>query len=184
MMNPLIKDDLKDNSTEKKTFKVNDIGSATWAMRKLRAFDEQDKDFKRTAQDQIDSINAWLKRQLEANADGRSYLEGLLTDYMFEQRKKDPKFRINTPYGMVSTRKSPAGVNWSDKKVMESLEKQGMDDFIRIKKEPDKAKIKKSFKFTEGGKYVNEDGQIIEGATPKEATTKVTFHFNETGASL
>ncbi|HBF75537.1 MAG TPA: hypothetical protein DDW71_09810 [Lactobacillus sp.] len=64
MMNTLIKDDLEDTSTEKPTFKVNDIGSATWAMRKLKAFDEQDKDFKKTAQDQIDSINAWLKRKL------------------------------------------------------------------------------------------------------------------------
>uniref|UniRef100_UPI002FD97D25 host-nuclease inhibitor Gam family protein n=1 Tax=Lactobacillus acetotolerans TaxID=1600 RepID=UPI002FD97D25 len=122
MMNTLIKDDLEDTSTEKPTFKVNDIGSATWAMRKLKAFDEQDKDFKKTAQDQIDSINAWLKRKLEKNADSRSYLEGLLTDYLFEQRKKDPKFRVDTPYGMVSTRKSPAGINWSDNKVMESLE--------------------------------------------------------------
>lgn len=184
MMNPLIKDDLEDTSTEKKTFKVDDIRSATWAMRKLKASADQDKEFKQVAQDQIDSINAWLKRKLDANATSREYLENLLTDYLFEQREKDPKFRIDTPYGMVSTRKSAAGVNWSDKKVLESLEKQGMDDFIRVKKEPDKTKIKKSFKFTANGKYVNDDGQIIEGATPKEATTKVTFHFNETGASL
>lgn len=184
MMNPLLMDDLEETSTEKKTFQVTDVSSASWAMRKLKASADQDKEFKKAAQEQIDSINAWLKRKLEANADSREYLEGLLTDYLFEQRKKDPKFRVDTPYGMVSTRKSPAGVNWSDNKVLESLEKQGMDNFIRTKKEPDKAKIKKEFKFTEGGKYVNEDGQIIEGATPKESTTKVTFHFNETGVSL
>jgi hypothetical protein len=178
MMNPLEQFDLDGEETDVNTrFEITDLDAATWAMRKLKAFDDQDAEYKRVAQTQIDSIQDWLDRKLEGNNQSREYMQGLLTDYLFKQREKDPKFKIDTPYGTVSTRKSAVGVNWLDDKVVSSLEKQGLDDLITIKKSPDKKAIRKAFSF-QAGKYVNEDGQVIEGATEKESVIKPVFKFN------
>lgn len=178
MMNPLeqINSESVDQTADSR-FKITDLGSATWAMRKLKALDDQDTENNVVAQEQISSINEWLDRKKQINADSRQYLQGILSDYLFEQRVNDPKFKIDTPFGTVSTRKTAAGVNWSDAKVVESLKKQGLKDYIRVKEEPDKKAIKQGFKFV-NGKYVNEDGQVLEGATEKESTINTVFKFN------
>lgn len=177
MMNPLVQHDLEDETTTKPTFQVTDISSATWAMRKLKASVEQDEELKKAAQAQIQDIQDWLDNKLKANEDSRSYLKGLVTDYLFKEREQDPKFRVETPYGTVSTRKNPAGVLWSDAKVLGSLKDQGLTDLIITEEKPDKKAIKKAFSF-QNGKYVNEDGQVLEGTSEKESTIKVNFKFN------
>lgn len=178
MMNPLEQFDIEeDETTSSKRFEITDLDSATWAMRKLKAFDDQDAEYKRVAQSQIDSIEDWRDRKLESNSQSREYMQGILVDYLLKERQKNPKFKIDTPYGTVSTRKSPAGVNWSDAKVVSSLKKQDLNELIKVTEAPDKAAIKKAFSF-QGNRYVNEDGQVLEGATPKESVIKPVFKFN------
>jgi len=172
-MNALEEFDLKDSEEiSKPEFTVNDLGSATWVMRKLRALDSKDADTNATADEQIAAINEWRNKQLAANNDNRAYFHGFLWTYLDKLREEDPKARIETPYGTVSTRKTPASVEWSDKDVLASLEEQKLDSLIRVKKEPDKKAIKKEFSFV-NGRYINSDGQELKGAAEKPARTNL-----------
>ena len=172
-MNALEQYDLEDNKEiSKPAFEVNDLKSATWVMRKLRALDIKDAETNATADEQIQSLNDWRDKQLADNDANRGFLQGYLGTYLDRLRVDDPKARIETPYGTVSTRKSPAGVQWSDKDVVASLEKQKLDSLIRIKKEPNKTAIKKAFKFKDGH-YINADGQELKGAVEKPASVKL-----------
>ncbi|KRN01439.1 hypothetical protein FD13_GL001032 [Levilactobacillus senmaizukei DSM 21775 = NBRC 103853] len=166
-MDALEKHDLESSDEiSKPSFEVNDLKSATWVMRKLRALDTKDAETNATANEQIASINDWRDKQLADNDNNRGFLQGYLGAYLDKLREEDPKARIETPYGSVSTRKTPAGVQWVDKDVLESLESQSLSDFIRVKKEPDKKAIKAQFKFVEGH-YINADGQELKGAIEK-----------------
>ncbi|GEO70503.1 host-nuclease inhibitor Gam family protein [Levilactobacillus acidifarinae] len=168
-MDALEQHDLDEAQSTDTGFKIDSLSSATWAMRKYRALDTKDADVKQIAQEQINSIEKWRDNQLQANKDSRGFFEGLLGDYLMELRQSDPKARIETPYGTVSTRKKAAGVNWSEDALVKSIKEQGLNDLLRIKEEPDKAAIKKQFHFV-AGRYVNEDGQVLAGATEREAT--------------
>lgn len=169
-MDALEKYDLEnDEVVNKPKFEISDLSSATWVMRKYRALAAKDDELKKVALEQKESIDAWLESKLQANQDSRAFFEGLFADYLTKLREDDPKARIETPFGTVSTRKTPTGVNWSDEAVVRSLEKQGLNDLINIKKTPDKKQIKKQFHFVKG-RYVNDDGLMIDGATEKEAT--------------
>lgn len=180
-MDALEKFDLENNSeVEKPKFEVNDLSSATWVMRKYRALEANDSELKQVAKEQIDAIQKWLDDQLQANADSRAFFEEKLADYLAKLRVDDPKARIKTPYGTVSTRKSRAGVIWSDEAVVKSLEDQGLTDLIRVKKEPEKKEIAKQFHFV-GSRYVNDDGQVLLGASPKEATESLTIKSAKEG---
>ncbi|HJE44442.1 host-nuclease inhibitor Gam family protein [Levilactobacillus namurensis] len=168
MMNALDNSDFEEAKQTKPSFQVTDLDSATWAMRKYRALTQKDDEIKRTAQTQIESIEEWRDKQLAANQDSRSFFEGLLGDYLTELRQTDPKAKVSTPYGSVYKRKSPSGVNWSDEAVVQSLERQGLTDLIKTTKKPDKSAIKKQFTF-QNGRYINSDGQVLDGATEKES---------------
>lgn len=186
-MNALEKMDLEDarNQTEKPQFEITDTSSATWAMRRYQALIADDEDSKRSAEEQIKDIEKkikavqkWLDDKLQANAESRAFFEEKLADYLIKLRADNPKARINTPFGTVSTQKSRKGVLWSDETVVKSLEKQGLSDLIRVKKEPDKKEIAKHFHFV-GNRYVNDDGLVLDGALPKEVTESLKIKLTE-----
>jgi len=180
-MDALEKYDLEDDEVVgKPKFAITDTSSATWAMRKYRALKAKDDDIKKVAREQKESIDEWQEKQLQANQDSRGFFEGLFADYLTKLRQDDPKARIDTPYGTVSTRRTPEGVNWSDAAVLKSLEEQGLDELIAVKKSPDKKAIKADFNFV-NGRYINGDGQVLEGATEKEATEKLVVKPNKEG---
>lgn len=183
-MDALEKSDLDNEpeQTEKPKFEVHDLSSATWVMRKLRDFDDQDAEVKQVAKEQIEDIEKWQQKELDKNESSREYMQGLLSDYLHELRQSDKKAKISTPYGTVSTRKQREGVNWpNDKKLIQSLTDQGLTDFLKPNPKPDKEAIKKNFHFV-GDHYISDDGVILDGPTIKPATEKTTFKFNSKGA--
>jgi hypothetical protein len=180
-MSALPKLDLENESTEveKPKFEVHDLSSATWVMRKLRDFNNQDTEVKRVAQEQIVAIQKWQQKELEKNESSREYMEGLLSDYLHDMRQTDPKARISTPYGTVSTRKQREGVNWpNDKKLVQSLSDQGLTQYLKPNPKPDKTAIKKDFHFV-GDHFISNDGMILDGPTIKPASETTMFKFNE-----
>ena len=181
-MDALLKQELEQvhESTRDEAFQINDLGGATWAMRKLQAVEAQENEIKKTAGDELAKIREWEDLELVKTKSDREYFESLLEDYYIRMRSNDPKFRLSTPFGKVTSRKSPAGIDVSDaQKVIESLKKQGADQFIKVKEEVKKAELKKAGKFTDSGKFVLPDGEVIEGIRPKEVTEKITVKTEE-----
>ena len=88
------------------------------------------------------------------------------SEYLYE-RKVDPKFKISTPNGTVSTRKKQPKWTYDEAKLLEFLKQNGKYQYIRIKEEINKAELKKNVKAV-NGKVITEEGEIVEGITVTE----------------
>ncbi|MDU6295580.1 host-nuclease inhibitor Gam family protein [Clostridium celatum] len=159
MSNILLEKDLIESKEE---FKVTNLQGATWCFRKLRAIEGKIEDITNVAAMEIERITEWLKNETKSLETDKAYFEGLLNAYYVEQRAKDNKFKLSTPYGKVTAKKIK---KWTyDEEVVKEYVKAENLPFIRIKEELDKSAIKKAFKDGVN----NETGEYIPGITIEE----------------
>ncbi len=159
MSNILLENDLYE---VKEQFEVSDLQGATWCFRKLRAIEEKVEEVTSVAALEIDRITEWLKGEVESLESDKAYFEGLLNEYYVKERAKDKKFKLSTPYGKVTARKTK---KWTyDDEVVKAYVKAEELPFIRIKEELDKVAIKKAFK---DGVNI-QTGEYIPGITIEE----------------
>ena len=153
----------EDNTEEKEPFKIKDLNGANWAFRKLKAIEEQEKEIKRLADKEFDRIDEWLKTELARTDRDKGYFEGLLTAYLITEREKDPKFKVSTPYGKVSTRKQQPNFEYDVNKFIDWAIDNEREDLVKITKTPIKAEVKKVFEVHEGRLIDPETGEIVAG---------------------
>ncbi len=144
-------------------FAIKDLDSANWAFRKLAAIERKRKEIQELADREIERIKNWQQQEEEGLNNSKEFFEGLLTEYFVRQRELDPKFKLSTPYGRVSSRKQQPKWIYDNDKVVEWL-KENDKELIRVKYEPDKREIKKKYEVV-GNTVVTEDGEIVEGIT-------------------
>ena len=80
---------------------------------------------------------------------------------MHELRKNDPKAKIKTPHGTVSTRKQPDSWEYRED-VLDILKELELTEFITIKESINKAELKKAVRVLEDGRVISPDGELIE----------------------
>ena len=149
---------------EKEKFEVNSLSSADWALRKIKELEADIKQNMDFAESEKIRLEQWLESENRKYQESIEYFNGLLSHYLQELRKDNPKAKISTPHGTVSTRKNPKQWTYSDD-VLAELEEKEMFEFIRIKKEVDKKELKKVLSATDDGIVVNSDGEVIKGVT-------------------
>ncbi|HHY13231.1 MAG TPA: hypothetical protein GX526_01105 [Thermoanaerobacterales bacterium] len=154
-------------------FTIQDLDSANWAFRKLAAIEKKRNEIKELADKEIDRIKEWQEQEEKGLNNSKEFFEGLLTEYFIRQKEVDPKFKISTPYGKVSSRKQQPKWNYNDRELLDWL-KENQPEFIRIKEEPNKVEIRKNCKVI-GQNVVTKDGEIVEGITIEEREPKVTI---------
>ena len=158
MSNILLENDLNE---VKDQFEITNLQGATWCFRKLRAIEDKVEEVTSVAALEIDRITQWLTRETKSLEEDKAYFEGLLNAYYVKERAKDKKFKLSTPYGKVTARKTK---KWTyDEEIVKAYVKAEELPFIRVKEELDKSALKKAFKDginTETGEYV--PGIVIE----------------------
>lgn len=166
--------------TEKEYFKVTDKDTANWALRKIKQYQEKQKENSELADAEKEKINAWLEAENGQAQQSVDFFQGLLAEYAMKQREIDPKFKsMNLPNGKIQFRKQQPKWNYDANKVIESLKRLGMTDYIRFKEEPAKSDIKKALQVA-GNKVVNpETGEIVEGITIEERGESFSVKINE-----
>ncbi|MEA4963984.1 host-nuclease inhibitor Gam family protein, partial [Lutispora sp.] len=135
---------------ENQRFKVSDLDAANWALRKIAVYKKKQTEIKDLAETERYRIDSWEKGETESIDRSIAYFEGLLGQYLIEQRNKDPKFKISTPYGQVIMRKQQPKWEYEDKTVIEYLKSVGLNGLIRIKEELNKVDLKKTVTVEEG----------------------------------
>ena len=170
-------EEIEDISQEKERFKIENLESANWALRKLKAIEGKGKEITALANKEIERILEWKDGEIKQLGDSKDFFDFLLTEYYTEQKALDPKFKISTPYGMVSSRKQQDKWNYEDDKVLEWL-KENDKELIRIKEEINKSELKKKYKSI-NGQVVTEDGEIMEGITVEERPDTITIKVVE-----
>lgn len=159
---------------EKQRFKVDSLESANWCLKKLGVLKKQQEENDLLAKKEIERIQKWQEAQKEKIDYSKRFFESLLEQYYRAEKEKDPKFKISTPNGQVNSRKQQDKWTYKDEKAINSLEKAGLNELIRVKKEIDKTAIKKVLTVS-NGQAITEDGEIIEGITVEEQPDKITI---------
>ena len=164
MENTLLQEVLQEEVSE--GFKINDLEGATWAFRKLRAIESKKAEIKAVADKERANIELWEQQEIKQYEADREYFEGLLSAYYVEQRAKDKKFKLSTPYGKVSSRKTEKYI-YEDEQAIKDYCNVNEIDAIRVKEELDKAAFKKLCK----GGINQETGEIVLGVRVENVET-------------
>lgn len=165
MENALIQQDLGDVQ-EKDSFKIENLEGATWAFRKLRAIASKEKEIEEIATMERERINIWELKQKEEFESNKTYFEMLLNNYYREEKSKDKKFKLSTPYGKVSSRRTQKWF-YEDEQALKEYIKANNIPAIKIKEEIDKISLKKLFR-----NGVNkETGEVLPGVQIEEIET-------------
>lgn len=177
--------------TEKFTdykYKILDLDGAVRAFKKLNAIEAKIKDIERIAQEErepyelmISKINDWKDQEIKSFDRSINFFNFLLEQYYREQRELDPKFKLSTPYGKVSSRKQQPKWEYDEKQLLPYLEHYS-PELIRIKKEVNKVDFKNSVNEGKGfvligdGKIAHAGtGEILEGITVTEQPDSITI---------
>lgn len=159
MENTLLQNDLTE---VREGFKIENLETANWAFRKLRALEEKENEINELAELEISRINTWKESELKQHEGAKQYFEFLLSEYFKNEKAKDKKFKLSTPYGKVTARKTN---KWTyDEEKLKDYIKTNDLPFIKVKEEIDKAGLKKCFK--DG--INTETGEVIPGIAIEE----------------
>ena len=154
-MNEFISQELE-NIEVKEGFKIENLESSLWAFKKLRALTEKRKEIEEVAQKEIDTINNWKENQLEGIKAHEEYFQGLIMEYYIKEKAKDKKFKLNTPYGKVSSRKTKKWTYTNEEELSKYLNDNYGGLGVTVKTSLDKKIIKKEFK-----NGISADGEVL-----------------------
>ena len=152
---------------------ITDLNKASWAFRALVDIERKKAAIEVLAKEELDRINNWKKEEMKAFEDEKQFFEFNLEQYFKEQKVLDPKFKLSTPYGKVTSRKQQPKWNYEDDKTLEWL-KENDKELIRVKEEIDKAELKKKFNIN-GNDVVTEDGEVVPGINIETREDSVTI---------
>ena len=164
MENTLLNQDLQEEVSE--SFKIENLEGATWAFRKLRAIANKKAEIEAVASEEIARIEAWKKAESEKYNSDTEYFNYLISSYFVEERAKDKKFKLSTPYGKVSTRKTEKYIYEDEQAIIDYCNTNEIDA-IRVKEELDKTAFKKVCK----GGVNHETGEVVPGVRIEESET-------------
>ena len=159
----LINEVLEENLEE--GLEVTDNEIATSIMKRLKYVNMLKEENIAIAEKEIQKIRAW-EGEVNSELDQKvKYYEEVLIEFYKKQQEVNPKYKLDTPYGKVTKRKSK---KWSydEEAIIEFLEENMYIDMINIEKSIKKNDIKKA--FPEG--IDTSSGQVIDGITIVEET--------------
>ena len=137
--------ELRNEFVEQEGFKINDLAGASWAFRKLREIEKKETEIKAVAEQEKALIDRWFVAETEGLRSDREYFEGLLKEYYLTNKREDKRFKLSTPYGKVSSRKTKKW-NYEDEDQLKEYLKANDIAAIKVKEDIDKAAKKKKKK--------------------------------------
>ena len=87
-------------------FKIQDLNKAIWVFELIKKKKDKKREIEEVAAENIKRFNDWKEKECKQYDDDIRFFEMKLQEYYREQRATDPKFKLSTPYGTVSSRKS------------------------------------------------------------------------------
>lgn len=168
-----------DDNEERNRFEINNLESCNWAFRKLKALDNEDKETKELYEQEKQRIDKWRDMQLERNENSREFFQGLILEYFLKERAKDDKFKINTPYGKVTTRKQQDKFVYDEQAFIKWAEETHNEEYLKIKKEINKADVKKVVTIQDGKAFITDTGEVVEGLEVVKQDEKININVVE-----
>lgn len=123
---------------------VNDLKSAGEVFKKIKFLSGQIQEKKEYAAEERSLIDIWEQQQIKELSSKKEYFEGIIKAYFTEQRHISSKFKLSTPWGKVSSRKTQKLIVEDEERLIDYLEND--EDAIRTKKELNKTYINAKYK--------------------------------------
>lgn len=149
---------------QKDVFVIDDLEKANWAFKKINALNARINEKKELAEAEQRRIRNWLDNETKNDFESVEYFEGLLTAYYKQLRQQDPKAKLTTPYGKVTSRKRQPAWNWDENKAIEYL-KANAPQVLQEKITFSKTEAKKLFtpiETEEGYRLIDENGELVD----------------------
>ncbi|MBE1304526.1 hypothetical protein G4W71_10885 [Clostridium botulinum] len=143
------------------TFKITDLKGASWALRKIKECKESILEKEELAKAEKERIEEWLNNETKNDLVSLEYFNGLLLQYYKELKQKDPKAKISTPYGKVTSRKNKKWNYGNEETLLKYLDSNGYKNLIRTKQEINKTDFKESFLIKDGIVLDKNTGEVI-----------------------
>lgn len=161
-------------------FKVTDLESANWVFKKLDAINSKEEEINDLADKEIERIKSWKDKETEKLQSSKEYLESLVVEYFKIEKEKDNRFKLNTPYGKVTSRKGSKVIQVSSEQdVINQLEQRGFNDYVKVTKKLNQADIKKDFNIADNGALIDANGEVLEGASIIEKPTSYSVKVGD-----
>lgn len=178
-MNELQSQELE-NIEQDERFTVSDLDSANWVFKKLDAINSKETEINNLADKEIERIKSWKDKETEKLQSSKEYLESLVVEYFKVEKEKDNRFKLNTPYGKVTSRKGSKVIQVSNEQdVINQLEQRGFNDYVKVTKKLNQADIKKDFNIADNGTLIDANGEVLEGASLIEKPTSYSVKVGD-----
>ncbi|QHZ54049.1 host-nuclease inhibitor Gam family protein [Paenibacillus larvae] len=159
---------------EKERFRVTDTQSLNWVLRKMKALEIKKKDVNETAQSEIEYVKQWEKKEIESIDRHLEFFQSMIGEYAVKMREEDPEFKVKTPHGTVKFAKKQSKWYYKEDILVSYLKANQLEQFIRVKEEPNKVEIKKTFNV-KNGKVYDPDGQQVEGINVEQLPDELSI---------
>ena len=154
-------DEVTEAAEAETPFKISDLSGADWAFEKLASIHARMKEKEQLAEEKRFKIDTWLETVTAEDKCSAEYFEGLLIAYYQELRSKDPKAKLSTPAGKVTSRKLHPKWDFDEEKALAYF-KKSYPEIVAIKESFDKTEAKKLLKPIGGNQVVDENGEMLD----------------------
>ena len=157
----LLLDEVQAEEEYKERFKITDLSGADWAFEKLAAIKSRMKEKQSLAEEKRYKIDAWLESETAKDKQSAEYFESILVEYYRELRERDPKAKLSTPAGKVTSRKLQPKWDFDEEKALAYF-KKSYPEIVAIKESFNKTEAKKLLKPIGGNQVVDENGEMLD----------------------
>lgn len=142
---------MSENEVVKEAYKVKDLKSATWCMDKIAEYKKEIEEKSKIAKEEIALLEAkikqnkdWIKKETEEFESSKTFFESLLIEYYKGEKAVNKKFKLSTPYGSLTARKTKKWYYDNEEEIKEYF-KENDPELVKIKTEIDKNELKKRY---------------------------------------
>ena len=149
----------------KEAFKIDNDGSADWALRKIRQSQKRIAEIQRTAEEQIAMIEKWMLSEIAGEEKSVAYFTQLLDNYHRGLYEQDPKRykTIKLPNGIIKRVKTQPTFERDEDKLLGWLEERQLEQFIDRKAKAKWGELKKRGEVSGAVCVMPETGEVVEG---------------------
>jgi hypothetical protein len=156
---------------ELERWRVDGIGSATWAMEKVREIALQQKEIERITEARVERLQSWAAGQVAELQERRDFFEGHLKQYALDVRAANPRrTTVSTPFGEVQTRNAEG--RWQvDDDLFLPWAKTHRPELVRVVESVELAAAKKALYAVDGNVVDPASGELVPGVIPGQRST-------------
>ena len=169
-------DDVLNDEEKRERFRIEDDGSATWAMRKLAEIATVQKETEFLLKSEQERLKHWFETVMKPLRDKATFFESILGDYAVRERFAKDRKTITLPHGKISTRPAIAKWDIDNDTLMAFLKSSDYKELIKVKEEISLSALTRAFSVTADGKVLTPEGELVQGITIRPSDISVSIN--------